>query len=81
MSVDVTRVFRRDKIADQLLGLAFGIGVAVLTVVVSEVMSATDDELLSGAFWLTIVSTAIRSSVSALGTVLGMNIPGVSSGD
>lgn len=80
MNIDITRLIQRDRLLDQAIGLAFGVAVAVALVVASEVAGATDDELLSGAFWLTVVSTAIRSAFSAVATIAGLRIPGISGG-
>jgi len=79
MEIDVARLFTWEKLRDQLLGLGFGVGVAVLTVVVGEASQASDAEIVDAAFWYAVVVTAVRSAFTAVGTVLGLNIPGVSS--
>lgn len=79
MDVNVARLFTWEKLRDQLIGLAFGVGVAVLTVIIGESSRATDEQLVDSAFWYTVIVTAIRSGLTAVGTVLGLNIPGVSS--
>ena len=83
----MSRLLTRDKLIDQATGLAFGVGVAVLLAVGIEVydkvQGAPDMALLDLAFWSKVGAgvavTAIRSTVTALGTVLGLTIKGVSS--
>lgn len=79
MDISITRLFTKDKLIDQLTGLAFGVGVAVLTIFVGSISSASNADLWDKAFWITTTATAVRSGVTAIGTVLGLTIPGVSS--
>jgi hypothetical protein len=81
MNFSLTRILEPDKIVDQLQGLAFGIAMAVIVVVVGEVAVATDAEIISRTFWITMAGTAARSAATAVATILGLTIPGVSSGD
>lgn len=86
-SVSVTRVFEVDKLFDQAMGYGLGIlvavGLAVGVDVWDAIANAPDAQLLDGGFWAIVgrgaFITAIRSAASALGTILGLTIPGVSS--
>jgi len=77
--MNIGRLFTREKIIDQAMGLAFGVLVAVGTSIVLQVAGADDVELLSKPFWIAVAVTAIRSGFTAIGTVLGLSIRGVSS--
>lgn len=88
MNVNVFRVFEPDKFKDQLIGLGFGIlcavGLAAGVQLWAKIDSAPDAALLTGSFWIIVgkglIVTAIRSTASAVGTALGLSIPGISSG-
>lgn len=85
--MNFARLITREKLVDQLTGLAFGVAVAVgLAVgieVYSNVQGASDEALLSQTFWVNVgagaIVTGVRSAITALGTILGLNIRGVSS--
>lgn len=88
MSLDVSRVLQKDKLVDQLQGLAFGVVAGVIFAVginvYDLVVGAPDSELLTQPFWvnvgITSLITAIRSGFTAAATALGYTIKGVSSG-
>jgi len=65
---------------DQLLGLAYGVGLAVIVAVATTVAQAEPDEILKSAFWVATGSVVARSVGTAILTFLGIKIPGVSGG-
>lgn len=86
-NVSVARVFEIRKLVDQAMGLGLGVliavGIAVGVDVWDAVANAPDAQLLEGGFWAIVgrgaIVTALRSGLSAVGTALGLTIPGVSS--
>lgn len=86
-NVSVARVFEIGKLVDQVMGYGLGIlvavGLAVGVDVWDAVANAPDAQLLEGGFWAIVgrgaIVTALRSALSAIGTALGLTIPGVSS--
>ena len=70
----------RTQIIDQLQGLVYGAVVAVAVAVLPILRDADPESFWTTAFWLGLGATAARSAGTAILTLLGVRIPGVSSG-
>lgn len=68
------------QIKDQLLGLVYGVGIAVAVAVVTVVAQADNEEIYKTSFWVATGAVAIRSVGTALLTILGVKLPGISGG-
>ena len=74
------------QIIDQVQGLVYGaavaVGVAVLPILQDALLDleANPDAFWTTAFWFGLGATAARSAGTAILTLLGVRIPGVSSG-
>ena len=65
----------REKILPQIIGFLFGVAVSVLVAVAGEL---ADIESLADISLAGLAITAIRSAATAVLTLLGTHIPGVS---
>jgi hypothetical protein len=70
----------RAQIADQAIGLLYGVGLAVVVAVATALATADPDDILKSAFWVATGSVAARSVGTAVLTFLGIKIPGISGG-
>lgn len=68
------------QIKDQALGLAYGVGLAVIVSVATALAQAEPEEILKTAFWVATGSVVARSVGTAVLTFVGIKIPGVSGG-
>lgn len=70
----------RAQIKDQAIGLAYGVAIAIAVAVGTALAQADPEEILMASFWVATASVAARSIGTAVLTVLGIKLPGVSGG-
>ena len=68
------------QVKDQLLGLAWGVGIAVVVAISTAVAQAEPEEIFRAAFWTATGAVVVRSIGTAILTVLGIRLPGISGG-
>jgi len=70
----------RAQMVDQVQGLVYGAVIATAVAVLPILQDADPESFWTAAFWVGLGATAARSAGTAVLTLLGVRIPGVSGG-